>query len=466
MGMQSRPVRRKYVNLPEKTVYNDGRISESVLSAPAYFESILSDDNPSEKGWKEVIHEKASTVYMLPNTYQVYFTFNDWEDGIVSESHVAQRSFDPIFYFKQDVMQSVNDYLVSHPPDWDRVARQCVPSLRNEFNTINFLLEIDDIPKMAKSLRDKALALKPKGFRNRLAKAAKREIVNGKVRSDKFSVARGTLTDNYLEYQLGVKPLLSDAETLNDNLLDLLVRERKKARKIERAFQKLESGLTGSLPRGEFGGRTFVVHKSAPLAYGQGWIEWDARVTFKIIDHVRVVGSFGGPNPVAQLLDMAGFYPDLHTLWNAVPFSFLVDYVLPVGDTLEAEFGSWSWQTVGLPGGGLRLVRAMTSIKLDVSFVCRYNNVGVGPESFSMTEPIQSNGFDSYYYIGEPGFIHGKYSYYTRYFVDNAELDGIDLSLDQLGINKTEERQQLITAGIIHNAALSGGKKTRKRFRR
>jgi hypothetical protein len=35
-------------------------------------------------------------------------------------------------------------------------------------------------------------------------------------------------------------------------------------------------------------------------------------------------------------LDELGFHPDLRTVWDAVPLSFLVDYVVPVGDYLES----------------------------------------------------------------------------------------------------------------------------------
>jgi hypothetical protein len=36
------------------------------------------------------------------------------------------------------------------------------------------------------------------------------------------------------------------------------------------------------------------------------------------------------------LLDELGFHPDLKTLWDLIPLSFLVDYILPVGDVLES----------------------------------------------------------------------------------------------------------------------------------
>lgn len=44
-----------------------------------------------------------------------------------------------------------------------------------------------------------------------------------------------------------------------------------------------------------------------------------------------------GLNSEAQfLLDRLGFHPDLATVWDLIPLSFIVDYVLPVGDFLES----------------------------------------------------------------------------------------------------------------------------------
>lgn len=38
----------------------------------------------------------------------------------------------------------------------------------------------------------------------------------------------------------------------------------------------------------------------------------------------------------AVLLDEIGLHPDAKSIWDLVPFSFVVDYFLPIGDTLEA----------------------------------------------------------------------------------------------------------------------------------
>jgi len=50
--------------------------------------------------------------------------------------------------------------------------------------------------------------------------------------------------------------------------------------------------------------------------------------------------SFHHPGSIA--LDRLGFHPDLATAWDLIPLSFLVDYLLPIGDYLESlRMGGW-----------------------------------------------------------------------------------------------------------------------------
>lgn len=47
-------------------------------------------------------------------------------------------------------------------------------------------------------------------------------------------------------------------------------------------------------------------------------------------------------NPAQRALDWLGFHPDLATAWDLIPFSFVVDYLFPIGDFLESlRNGGW-----------------------------------------------------------------------------------------------------------------------------
>lgn len=75
---------------------------------------------------------------------------------------------------------------------------------------------------------------------------------------------------------------------------------------------------------------------------------------------VRNSGSITYPVDVGilQLYDAIGFHPDLSTAWDLVPLSFLVDYLLPIGDWLDSlHYQGWcrtldfsGWTTVHVTG--------------------------------------------------------------------------------------------------------------------
>lgn len=66
----------------------------------------------------------------------------------------------------------------------------------------------------------------------------------------------------------------------------------------------------------------------------------------------------------SRALDWLGFHPDLATAWDLIPFSFVVDYLLPIGDYLESfRQGGWV-QTMVFTG--------WLTIKCDVSITHKF----------------------------------------------------------------------------------------------
>jgi hypothetical protein len=56
----------------------------------------------------------------------------------------------------------------------------------------------------------------------------------------------------------------------------------------------------------------------------------------------RGKGDISFQHPGAQILDRLGFHPRLSTAWDLVPLSFLVDYIIPIGDFLSSyEQAGW-----------------------------------------------------------------------------------------------------------------------------
>lgn len=81
------------------------------------------------------------------------------------------------------------------------------------------------------------------------------------------------------------------------------------------------------------------------VGYGQQlsgcWLyvkRYGATVVCRNTGTLETSGDFSGK--ALKLLDFIGLHPDLATVWDLLPFSFVVDYVLPVGSLLS-EFQGW-----------------------------------------------------------------------------------------------------------------------------
>jgi hypothetical protein len=78
-------------------------------------------------------------------------------------------------------------------------------------------------------------------------------------------------------------------------------------------------------------------------------IKWETTVgvnSFSYVGQATVhktgIGDLGFQHPGSLALDWLGFHPDLATAWDLVPLSFVVDYLLPIGDFLESfRQGGW-----------------------------------------------------------------------------------------------------------------------------
>lgn len=63
--------------------------------------------------------------------------------------------------------------------------------------------------------------------------------------------------------------------------------------------------------------------------------QWDVKV--------KHIGSITYENDILAFYDYMGFHPSPKILWDLVPLSFAVDYILPIGDMLKAITPSKGW---------------------------------------------------------------------------------------------------------------------------
>lgn len=380
------------------------------------YELLIGNRDKSLVGAKPVLHQKMQMRANTPGIVWQYASKDSFLNGQPPEYTFQYTEggflWDHIDQAINACRQKMLDIYTSRSPvDWDGVVRAAVPSLRNEFNTINFLLELDDLPKLAGGLRDKYRYLRKK-----------------RVGID-TNWTRNSL-NTALEVNLGWIPLYSDADTLRKNVQDFWDKTREKARKLENARLNLERGIRCGvelfdIPYKEVIGPLYDVHGR------EYYLSYD----FKLRAHATCVayGHYGGSNPFAAMLDNMGLYPDLSTIWNAIPFSFVVDYFIPIGKRLEASFGEWDWQTVGLVNA-LRIRDACVSFKASgiVEIACTGNFAGTPYATYNVSK--------------RNGYLRAEVTSYERNLVTDAVLDGKDVPLQGQRLNAKQETN---IAGIL-----------------
>lgn len=122
---------------------------------------------------------------------------------------------------------------------------------------------------------------------------------------------------NYGNYRWGLLPFISDVISFIDSYRDLKGR-------IAKEFSE-PSSFEG---KREF---QFLPDRSSPLA------DYSATGYFLLSGTRQPLNAPDEPlEALLVILDELGVHPDLRTIWDAIPLSFVVDYFIPIGEALEA----------------------------------------------------------------------------------------------------------------------------------
>jgi len=199
---------------------------------------------------------------------------------------------------------------------WERYAsaalQSMLPSFRESNSLVNFLLELRDLKRIVEVWK--------------------------KGRDVGYQVANA-----YLSYSFGVLPLVSDIVKIVDGLTNF----RKRVREL-RDGAKREQVSHFRIP-------IYVELPSESVVYAEGGTayevvrkhEWEVRPVYTAT--CRFAYQFPEPfdsmTKVEALLDLLGVRPDLSIVWNAIPYSFAVDWVVRVGEFL----GTLSTDSVKFP---------------------------------------------------------------------------------------------------------------------
>jgi hypothetical protein len=150
--------------------------------------------------------------------------------------------------------------------------------------------------------------------------------------------------NGYLAYSFGWAPMLKDLKSLVDltkslnDRLAYLKKARNGGVSTRRSLGKSESRVSG----GEY--------NLLPNGYGQYGLR-STEVTrttdkFWMSSRMKVTNDLPPPEEIPEFLlrNYFGLNMSASTLWNAIPWSWLIDYLLNIGDLLDTTGGKLTWE--------------------------------------------------------------------------------------------------------------------------
>lgn len=145
---------------------------------------------------------------------------------------------------------------------------------------------------------------------------------------------------SYGGYKWGWAPLVGDIMAVND---------------AANAVKK--STLIGSTRSSRYVTVDKFTVKSVPFPSPHGTVQhtWEVRVKYS--------GDISVENDILAFYDYMGFHPSPKLLWDLVPMSFAIDYILPIGDMLSNLTPARGW-TKSANFTGWRVIKATVTEKL------------------------------------------------------------------------------------------------------
>lgn len=152
----------------------------------------------------------------------------------------------------------------------------------------------------------------------------------------------GSLPGEYLNYQFGIAPTLSDFQDLRDAIerRDAIIRQyQRDSEKVVRRKYQFEPERSDEL---EVRRNVSCAPVGAPLAYDQAPPTGTLTIRTRREQTYKFAGAFrysipkeSFPKTLQELDRLYGVVPGVSTAWELVPFSWLVDYFTPIGSILS-----------------------------------------------------------------------------------------------------------------------------------
>jgi len=221
------------------------------------------------------------------------------------------------------------------------VARQVDP-IDTSFSILNFLYELREVPSLLDPFKMVAKRVSP-------SRAGGKRLGRNHRKFAKDAI--NDISSTYVNANFGYVPTISDGFEITSRLSNL-----------ENSYADLKKKLKPRFFRRKAAVNLNPISIPCPWSSNQsvGITSPDDQATAKLVFkkcQLTATGraSYDAPEFntlgfITSVLDRSGFYFDLATLWNVVPFSWAVDWVFPIGDALAADRKSWTQIDVKVEG--------------------------------------------------------------------------------------------------------------------
>lgn len=273
-------------------------------SIPGHLSETISYETPRFKRYGNCRHVKTIRNYMSGHYYGTNNTVHSGHTFETSDRRIWGSEIDnwesyPIFAIDKDALNA-EAYLAMKP------------SLSSGFSLSNFVIELAEFKWIYKAFKKANQTF---------------SLLKGAIGFTDGDSLTSNVASAYLMYQFGWKLFVKDLMELYGLLANMekTLRDYASRQNIPqvRHFKKtVYSGTTG----GESAGSFRRTYKYDCTFYA----------TMKYI--YRVQGIHAEYAKLKGILDILGLKANVAVVWNAIPFSFVVDWFLNVGDVLDAKF--------------------------------------------------------------------------------------------------------------------------------
>jgi hypothetical protein len=325
-----------------------------------YSETLVGDTTKGRSRFNPVFHTRVSkvavpgTIVVLPNS-----TSPNWR-CVLSQDRAAAD-----IYKNQS---SLSHHVLSEA-EWSSLNAEALqnmlPAVSDGFSLVNFLIELKDFRKLWSSFMERkgrlsTIVTGSSSYGGDLGKALKKRTVS-------------QVSGSYLNYSFAWAPFVQDIQTMWQKAWSV---DQKLADIWKRASTPQTRHFTRQVYTNDLNGSEKFV-RGAPLDAGvvdpnppytasaAYWYRRERRLEAGVYHATmrytyKVPGVLGARNTIKGYMDALGVRLDPSIIWNAIPLSFLLDWVVNVGGflrrfsvdnlglvtTIEDFCSSWKSETV------------------------------------------------------------------------------------------------------------------------